>query len=485
MSFTLEQVAKHNSKESCWIIINNQVYDVTDFLPEHPGGSKIILKYAGKDASEAFDPIHPPGVIDAQLPKEKHLGVVNEKQMKLKKVAQKTMEELRMELEQRNKPPISKMHNVFDLENVARKVLSTKALGYYSSASDDEVTMEENHRAFSRIFFWPRVMRPVSVMDTSTTILGFSSRLPIFVSGAALAKLGHPAGEVNITRACGRAGIIQMVSSNSSCSFAELAEARVHPNQTLFFQLYKNKNDETAQLRVEHVDRLGFKAIFLTVDAVVMSNRERDIKTNIVREEADSQIQQEPSPTEKVLEAGDDDEEKFDVRGTAGELIANDDRDMTWEKTIPWLRGVTKLPIVIKGIQCVEDAVLAVEAGVDGIMISNHGGISMPSVDVLYRLRRERPDVFDKVEVYIDGGIRRGTDVLKCLCLGARAVGLGRPALYAQSAYGEAGVTRLIQILDRELRIGMSLLGAANISALTPNLVEQVQFQPAQMRAKL
>lgn len=182
--------------------------------------------------------------------------------------------------------------------------------------------MEENRRAYSRIFFLPRVMRPVSVVDPSTTVLGFSSRIPVFVSGAALAKLGHPLGEVNITRACGRTSIVQMVSSNSSCSFAELAQARISADQPLFFQLYKNKNDETAMAKVKHVEELGYKAIFLTVDAVVMSNRERDIKAKPADEDEEGDGHA----------AGTATEEEFDMNGTAGVLIANDDRDMTWEK---------------------------------------------------------------------------------------------------------------------------------------------------------
>jgi len=133
------------------------------------------------------------------------------------------------------------------------------------------------------------------------------------------------------------------------------------------------------------------------------------------------------------------------------------------------------------GVQSVSDAVLAAEAGVDGILISNHGGrqlnYSMPTIEVLYRLRKQRPDVFDKCEVYVDGGIRRGTDILKALCLGARAVGLGRPFLFAQSAYGEAGVVKLIRILEREVLTGMRLLGARNVGELVPEMVEKVDFR--------
>jgi len=240
------------------------------------------------------------------------------------------------------------------------------------------------------------------------------------------------------------------------------------PEQTLFFQLYKHANDSIAEQRVKEVESLGYKAIFLTVDAIVAGNRERDIRNPW-------ELEDEELGPPKYWSEGDAPQKEVDGMGTAGALIANDDRNMTWEKTIPWLRGITKLPIVIKGIQCVEDAVLAVEAGVDGILISNHGGrqleYSMPSLEVLYRLRQKRPDVFSKVEVYIDGGIHRGTDVIKALCLGAKAVGLGRPFLYAQSVYGVSGVIKIVQILQREIVTAMRLLGAPSVADLCPEMV--------------
>ncbi|KAJ7925918.1 hypothetical protein B0H13DRAFT_1973864 [Mycena leptocephala] len=309
--WSLEQVAEHNSPQSCWVIIQNSVYDVTDFLQEHPGGAKIILKYAGRDATSAYEPIHPPDALERTF----------------------------HPLQQR--PPLVRIMSLGDMEEVARKVLSHKAEAYYSSAAETT----SNARAFSRFFFHPRVMRPVGKCDPSTTILGFDA--------ATTTK------------------IIQMVSSNASMSPAEIIAA-APPSQPLFFQLYKNTDDAVAEKRVREVERLGYKAIFLTVDAVVPGNREKDIKTGLPMVHVDGQGE------------GDGDT----VFGTAGALIVNDDRNMTWEKTIPWLRSVTKLPI---------DAVLATDAGVDGILLSNHGD------GVLYRLRKQRPDIFDRAEVYIDG----------------------------------------------------------------------------------
>ncbi|KAF5377509.1 hypothetical protein D9615_005284 [Tricholomella constricta] len=485
-SWTLEQVGKHNSAESCWVIIKNQVYDVTEFLNEHPGGSGIILKYAGRDATRAYEPIHPLDALDKNLPASKHLGPLDSDATSLVAQAQqnrkKTKDELRVEDALKQRPPLRRILSLADMEAVARQVLSHKALAYYSSSSDDQMTYQENARAFTRFFFHPRVMRPVSRCDPSSTILGFKSSIPVFISGAALAKLGHPQGEANLTKGAAQANIIQMVSSNASLSYEEIMAA-ASPSQPIFFQLYKNTNDDVAEKRVRDVEKLGYKSIWLTVDAIVAGNREKDIRSPWALDDIES------GRTAFHVDAVDGAVEDSDVGlGIAGALVASDDRDMTWEKTIPWLRRITKLPIVIKGVQTVEDAVLAAEAGVEGILISNHGGrqldYSFPPLEVLYRLRRQRPDIFDKLEVYIDGGIERGTDVVKALCLGAKAVGLGRPFLYAQSAYGVPGVVKIVQILEREILTAMRLLGAASLQDLIPEMVERVDWQPL-LRPKL
>ncbi|KAF8912793.1 cytochrome b2 [Gymnopilus junonius] len=485
-SWTLQQVAQHKTPESCWVIIHNKVYDVTEFLPGHPGGAEIILKYAGRDATSVYDPVHPPDALDKNLPLSKHLGSLDSKSIdavaKERSNVSRTKDEIRVEQARKRMPPLRRILNLLDMENVAGQILSHKAFAYYSSASDDEMSTYswpchnsniENARAFTRYFFKARVMRPVSHCDPSTTILGFKSSIPVFVSGAALAKLGHPDGEVNITQGAFKESIIQMVSSNASLSPATVMEA-AHPTQTLFFQLYKHRNDELAEKRVRDIESLGYRAIFLTVDAIVPGNREKDVRSPWILEE------QETGPVYHLEADNDLSKEDVNIFGTAGALIANDDRDMTWEKTIPWLRKISKLPIVIKGIQCVEDAVLAAEAEVDGILLSNHGGDShflpssaLPPLEVLYSLRQHRPDIFSRVE----GGVRRGTDVVKAVCLGARAVGMGRPFLYAQSAYGVDGVVKIVQILKREITTAMRLVGASTVEDLKPEMVQRVDWQ--------
>jgi len=306
-------------------------------------------------------------------------------------------------------------------------------------------------------------------------MLGHKVNIPVYVSFAGLAKLGNPQGDVNITRAAGKLKIIQMVGTNPSCTHEEIAAARVSSSQPLVFQFYKNPDDIVAERLIQRIESLGYKAIFLTVDAPVLGKRERDERAPFEQED------------EEVGEPAVFDESAFenDLDATDGSVASafskQDDPDKSWDKTIPWLRSITSLPIVLKGIQSVEDCILAAEYRVDGIVLSNHGGRQLnyapSSIETLYKLRKQRPDIFQKLEVFIDGGIRRGTDVLKALCLGAKAVGMGRPFQYANAAYGEAGVTKLIRIMERELQTGMRLLGAAKVEDLKPEMVTRVDFQ--------
>lgn len=245
-------IAEHNNKDSCWIIVHGKVYDVTEFLngmcqsniskgpsfircTEHPGGSRIILKYAGKDATEAYDPIHPPDAITSNLPKEKHLGAVDPATI-VKVVKEVTEEDRRRETALAARPSLDEILNLHDFEAVAKRVLPAKAWAYYSSAADDEITIRENHNAYQRIWFRPRILRNVSQVDWSHKILGYKTSLPVYISATALGKLGHPDGELCLTRAAGRHNVIQMIPTLASYSFDEIVDAAL-PTQTLFLQL--------------------------------------------------------------------------------------------------------------------------------------------------------------------------------------------------------------------------------------------------------
>ncbi|KAI0663920.1 glyoxylate dehydrogenase [Cubamyces menziesii] len=460
---TASEVAAHASRESCWIIVHGKVYDVTDFLDEHPGGSKIILKYAGKDATEAYEPIHPPDAITTNLPKEKHLGAIDASTL-VKVVKEVTPEEKRRQALMAARPPLDNVLNMHDFENVAKMVLPEKAWAYYSSASDDEITLRENRMAYQRVWFRPRILRDVSSVDWSTTILGQKSSLPLYISATALGKLGHPDGELCLTKAAANHGVIQMIATLASCSFDDIIDAAA-PGQTFFLQLYVNRDREITKKYVQHAERRGVKGLFITVDAPQLGRREKDMRMKFVDDDAGAEVQ-------KGQEVKKD-------QGVARAISSFIDPSLSW-KDIPWFKSITKVPIILKGIATGEDAILAYEAGVQGIVLSNHGGRQLDTsrsglevlVEVTTALRRRGYFPDPKFEIYVDGGVRRASDVLKAIALGAKAVGVGRPFLYAFCAYGQEGVERAIQLFRDEFEMNMRLLGARTIDEIVPEMVD-------------
>ncbi|PVF97502.1 hypothetical protein CPB86DRAFT_785806 [Serendipita vermifera] len=456
-----EVVAQHNSREGCWIIVHGHVYDVTDFLDDHPGGSKIILKYAGKDATEEYEPIHPPDAITTHLAKEKHLGKVDPSTV-TKVVKEITKEETARQDRMKNRPPLDEILNLHDFETIAKEVMTQKAWAYYSSAADDEITNRENHLAYQRIWFRPRVLRDVSDVDYSTKILGHDSTMPVYITATALGKLGHPEGELTLTRAAGKHGVIQMIPTLASCSFDEMVDAAV-PEQVQFMQLYVNEDKEVTRKIVQHAEQRGVKALFITVDAPQLGRREKDMRMKF---EDDAQVQ-----------IGDNNVDRS--QGAARAISSFIDPSLSW-KDIPWFKSITKMPIILKGVQCWEDALMALEAGCQGIVLSNHGGRQLEYarsgievlVEVVDKFKEKGLWPTPNFQIFVDGGVRRATDVLKAVALGATAVGIGRPFLYAMSSYGEAGVDRALEILHEELEMNMRLLGAPTIADVVPEMVD-------------
>lgn len=465
---------------------------MTEFLPSHPGGSKIILKYAGKDATKKFNPIHPPDTLDKYLPKEKHLGLLeaspaaadSSEKKPVQKVAQKVIapptpppaavedvdddendpdEIIRREYED-NKPPLSQMYNLLDFEHIASKVMSKTGWAYYSSGADDEISMRENHRAFHRIWFKPKILIDVTKVDYSTTMLGTKCAAPFYVTATALGKLGHPDGETVLTRAGAQHNIIQMIPTLASCSFDEIVDAAVD-SQTQWLQLYVNSDREITRKIIQHAEKRGIKGLFITVDAPQLGRREKDMRSKYDDDAADVQDEGEGEDIDRS-------------QGAARAISSFIDPSLSW-KDLAWFKTVTKMPILLKGVQRAEDAVLAAENGVQGIVISNHGGRQLEFarsaievlVEVMDALRSRGLDSKD-FEVYIDGGIRRATDIIKAICLGATGVGIGRPFLYAMSSYGQAGVAKAMQLLKDEFEMNMRLLGAQTISDLGPEFLD-------------
>ncbi|KAI8064581.1 FMN-dependent dehydrogenase-domain-containing protein [Gongronella butleri] len=456
-----EEVSKHNKKDDVWVILHGKVYDLTKFLPEHPGGQKIILKYAGMDATKAFEPIHPPDIIDRFLPPEVCLGEID-KQSLAKQPKVESAEEKRLRIAHKNKPNLSEMYNSFDFESVAKNILSPAAWAYYSSGSDDEVTMRENHSAFHRIWLRPRVLVNVKDVDMSTTMLGTKTSMPLYITATALAKLGHPEGETVLTKACAKNNLIQMVPTLASCSFDEIVDAAT-PQQTQWLQLYVNSDRDVSKKFVEHAEKRGIKGLFITVDAPQLGRREKDMRQKY-EDEAPDEIERSHTQVDRSS-------------GAARAISSFIDPSLSWED-MKWFRSITKMPILLKGVQTAEDAVLAAKAGLQGVVLSNHGGRQLdfaPSAieilaEVMDALRAEQLD--KNFEVYVDGGIRRGSDIFKAIALGAKGVGIGRPALFAMSSYGVDGVDHLIKLFRDELEMVMRLMGAPTLKHITRNMVD-------------
>ncbi|QGA19140.1 hypothetical protein EYB26_006828 [Talaromyces marneffei] len=470
--FDAAEVAKHNTPESCWVILYGKVYDVTDFMSSHPGGVKVILRLAGTDATEEYDPIHPPGTLEDNLKPEALLGTVDPETLpKPTADAQQQSSE-----EDQGPPPMETLFNLDEIEQVATKQVSRKAWGYYYSAGDDLISKNFNREVYRSIFLRPRVFIDVGKCDLSTTIVGHKVGLPIYVSPAAMARLAHPSGEAGIAAACRGFGAMQMISNNASMSPEQIVE-NAAPDQVFGWQLYIQIERHKSEAMIARIEKLkAIKCIILTLDAPVPGKREDDMRTDntakklpvlsskVVEEKAETLPDGTPVP-------------KDGGGGVGQQLFAGTAYDLTWKETLQWLTKVTKLPIILKGLQTHEDAYIAslYAPQVRGIILSNHGGRALdtapPAVHTLLEIRKYCPEVFDKIEVLVDGGIRRGTDVVKALCLGARAVGIGRPALWGLGAGGIEGVHRTLEILADETKTCMQLLGVEKVSDLGPEYI--------------
>ncbi|TPX35791.1 hypothetical protein SmJEL517_g01894 [Synchytrium microbalum] len=474
-SISYQELAQHNTERDCWVSIHGTVWNLTSFLNEHPGGRRIIIKEAGRDATAAFIPFHPKDIAEKLISGDLKMGVLDTSSTPVANTD--TEEVVAKKVVTADKPPLAAMFNIFDFEGVARKVLKPEAWAYYSSGADDELTLRENHAAFHRIWLKPRVLINVKDVDISTTMLGTKVKLPIYITATALGKLGHPEGEVVLTRAAHTRGIVQMMPTLASCSLAEMTEA-AQPGQTQWLQLYVNTDRENTRKIVEDAEKRGVKGLFITVDAPQLGRREKDMRTKFVDEAPDVQ-------DESTVERN---------QGAARAISKFIDPALCWAD-IPWFRSITKMPIALKGIQSGEDAVTAAQYGVQAIVVSNHGGRQLDTgrsaVEILPEVvsALKEAGLHGKMEIYVDGGFRRGTDIFKALALGATGVGLGRPFLYAMSGYGQAGVERALDLLRDELEMCMRLMGTPTIAditsarVLTKNLESHVGAPPRDVLA--
>ena len=318
-----------------------------------------------------------------------------------------------------DKPPLSECLSLHDFETVAKETMTQAAWAYYSSGSDDEVTMRENHIAYQRLWFRPRVLRDVTNIDFSTTMLGTKVSMPIYITATALGKLGHPDGEKNLTWAAAKQDVIQMIPTLASCSFDEIREAAVD-GQTQWMQLYVNKDRAITKKIVQNAERVGIKGLFITVDAPQLGRREKDMRMKFA--DTGSSVQQGDGSVDKS-------------QGAARAISSFIDPGVCWAD-MEWFKSITNMPLILKGVQSWEDAVKAAEMGLQGVVLSNHGGrqldFARSGIEVLVEVvpeLKKRNLWSDKFEVYIDGGVMRAGDVMKAIALGAKGVGIGKRIL--------------------------------------------------------
>lgn len=426
------------------MVVDGEVYDLTDFAPQHPGGVDVLLRYAGRDATAAYAAVHSASLIKNTLPTSKRIGALDLSTIPTSWLSPEVPASSQAKTV---KPPLDTLISSHDFAAVARATFPPKTRAFVFSAATDLHTYHRNNSAYADIGLRPRVLKDVSSVSIRTSMLGHPVSSPIFASPTSLGKTVNLEGEKELARACSSLGIAQAVSTSASYPLDEImacvpaSSAPGRKKIPVFFQLYVDKNRSKSEALLRRAGELGIAGLMLTVDAPVPGKREADERVRV----ADNSV---ASPMTGASATN-------DAKGGAlgrvmGKYI---DPSVSW-RDVQWLRRHLPpgTPVILKGIQTAADARMAVEAGVDVVMVSNHGGRSLDTAPatilVLLELQRCCPDVFDKVEVWIDGGVMRGTDVFKALCLGARAVGVGRGMLYGLN-YGKEGVKRYVERKSR------------------------------------
>ncbi|HJU64590.1 MAG TPA: alpha-hydroxy acid oxidase [Gemmatimonadaceae bacterium] len=352
--------------------------------------------------------------------------------------------------------------NLMEYEARARERMDVAAYDYIAGAACDECTLAENRRAFDRLWLRPRMLVDVSRIEMGTSVLGMPISQPILLAPTALNRLAHPEGELAAARAAGAAGTIMVASTVATFTLEEISAVATGP---LFFQLYICKDRGITRELVDRATDARYRALVLTVDLPYLGRRERDVRRAFTIPSGMS-IRNFEVADRTLAAAHTLRDATFDEH--ARYLF---DPAVTWD-IISWLRSITSLPILVKGVLTPEDAHLAIQQGVEGIIVSNHGGRQLDGVEpTIAALPRVAEAVDDRVELLVDGGIRRGTDVLKALALGARAVLIGRAYLYGLAVGGEAGVRHVLELLRAELELAMALSGRASLASIDRALV--------------
>jgi 4-hydroxymandelate oxidase len=346
-----------------------------------------------------------------------------------------------------------------ELEAAARERLERGVYDYVAGGADAELTVADNLAAWSRLRLRPRVLRDVAAVSTATSVLGVEVPTPVMVAPMAYHRMAHPDGEAASAAGAAAAGAVYVLSTQATMSVEEVAAAA--PDAVRWFQVYVVRDRGWTIELVVRAAEAGYRALMLTVDVPLLGNRLRDLRNQFRLPTGLRPANAPPTAAFRQRELD------VDVLAQAGQF----DPSLTPD-TIAWLADRSGLPVLVKGILRGDDAVACLDAGAAGVVVSNHGGRQL---DTAVATADALPEVVgavgDRAEVYVDGGIRRGTDVLKALALGARAVLVGRPVFWGLATGGSGGVRRVLDGLAGELQLAMALCGAAAVDDLSRDLI--------------
>ncbi|KAF2653641.1 FMN-dependent alpha-hydroxy acid dehydrogenase [Lophiostoma macrostomum CBS 122681] len=348
-------------------------------------------------------------------------------------------------------PDIDSLVGIPDFEWVAQRVLNISSYTYYSNGAAGEWSYRNNLEVFQRYALRPRVVVDTTGIESTlpTKILGYNFSAPFFIAPAARAGFAHPEAEANLVNGAAESNILYVPSQHGTLTMAQIGDVHKNTSQVTFQQSYPpNDNDTEAKELFKQIEDAGNKAIFLTVDSAADGNRHRAARYQVGT-----------------------------LPNYGPNAVPTSYTKMTWEMYRKW-QNFTSLPIVPKGIQTVDDARLAVQNGAPAIYLSNHGGrqvdTSRAPLEVAIKIYQEAPEIFKQVEVYADGGVRYGADIVKLLALGVHAVGIARPFMFS-NVYGVDGVKRAVEMFKHELAIDASNVGVADVHQISPDIVDWSQ----------
>ena len=355
--------------------------------------------------------------------------------------------------------------NVFEFEPVARQNTPPAHFGYMASGLDDEVTLRANREGFLKFQLNPHRLNDVSKVDTSVELFGSKYDSPIFVCPTGGNQFFHPDGEVAVARAARAGNHLQILSTSSNYSVEDVTKARGAP---IWFQLYASPRWEVAQALIKRAEAAGCPVLMVTVDRIAGRNQETMFRLRRTDTRECSDCHDRSSFAGRSARRHNYD--GIDLSGITG---GGESSNLSWD-TIKRMRDITRMKIMLKGIVTAEDADLAAQNGLDGILVSNHGGrgedYGRSTIDALPEIIAA---VKERMPVIVDSGFRRGTDAVKALAMGAQAVGIGRPYLWGLGAFGQEGVERVLELVRNETRTAMQQCGARSVKELNPGFVRR------------